>query len=73
VRRGEVIMSGFGFHAPEDVPTSEGAPDSLPVPPEDPAETDDPEALDEALDEGADARLGDEQDPPEHPAVPSPS
>ncbi|KQQ07394.1 hypothetical protein [Rathayibacter sp. Leaf296] len=67
-------MSSFGFDAPEDVTdTSRPDPDSIPAPPEDPAQIDDPEALDEALDEGADARLGDEQDPPEHPVVPSPS
>lgn len=67
-------MSSFGFDAPEDVTdTSRPDPDSIPAPPEDPAQVDDPEALDEGLDEGADARLGDEQDPPEHPVVPSPS
>lgn len=67
-------MSSFGFDAPEDVTdTTRPDVDSLPVPPEDPAEIDDPEALDEVLDEGADARLDDDQDPPEHPVVPSPS
>lgn len=63
-------MSSFGFDAPEDVTdTTRPDVDSLPVPPEDPAEIDDPEAIDE----GADARLDDDQDPPEHPVVPSPS
>lgn len=67
-------MSSFGFNAPENVThTTRLDVDSLPVPPEDPAEIDDPEAPDEALDEGADARLDDDQDPPEHPVVPSPS
>ncbi|MHC2186568.1 hypothetical protein [Rathayibacter agropyri] len=67
-------MSSFGFNAPEDVThTTRPDVDSLPVPPEDPADSDDPEAPDEALDEGADARLDDDQDPPEHPVVPSPS
>ncbi|QHC57227.1 hypothetical protein [Rathayibacter sp. VKM Ac-2760] len=77
-------MSSFGFDAPEDVTdTTHADVDSLPVPPEDPAEVDDAEAPGEAtgetLDEGADARLAedarldDDQDPPEHPFVPSPS
>ncbi|PPF24481.1 MULTISPECIES: hypothetical protein [unclassified Rathayibacter] len=67
-------MSSFGFDAPEDVTdTTRPDGDSLPVPPEDPAEIDDPESIDEALDQGADVRLGDDQDPPEHPFIPSPS
>ncbi|MCJ1673517.1 MULTISPECIES: hypothetical protein [unclassified Rathayibacter] len=73
-------MSSFGFDAPEDVTdTTRPDADSLPVPPEDPAEVDDTEATGEATDEGADsrldddARLDDDQDPPEHPFVPSPS
>ncbi|QHC54290.1 hypothetical protein EV639_103156 [Rathayibacter tanaceti] len=93
-------MSSFGFDAPEDVAdTTRPDVDSLPVPPEDPAEIDDDEALDEAVDEGAEARLADthdqrsetpladavhfddvrgdaplgDEDPPEHPVVPSPS
>ncbi|MCJ1703118.1 hypothetical protein [Rathayibacter sp. VKM Ac-2926] len=73
-------MSSFGFDAPEDVTdTTRPDADSLPVPPEDPAEVDDAEATGEATDEGADsrldddARLDDDQDPPEHPFVPSPS
>ncbi|MCJ1698211.1 hypothetical protein MT356_00645 [Rathayibacter festucae] len=73
-------MSSFGFDAPEDVTdTTRPAADSLPVPPEDPAEVDETEATGEATDEGADsrldddARLDDDQDPPEHPFVPSPS
>ncbi|MDY0915059.1 hypothetical protein [Rathayibacter festucae] len=72
-------MSSFGFDAPEDVTdTTRPDPDSLPVPPEDPAEVDDTqvddtEATGEATDEGADSRLDDDQDPPEHPFVPSPS
>ncbi|NQX17029.1 hypothetical protein [Rathayibacter sp. VKM Ac-2857] len=72
-------MSSFGFDAPEDVTdTTRPDADSLPVPPEDPAEVDDTqvddtEATGEASDEGADARLDDDQDPPEHPFVPSPS
>ncbi|ROP49571.1 MULTISPECIES: hypothetical protein [unclassified Rathayibacter] len=73
-------MSSFGFDAPEDVTdTTRPDADSLPVPPEDPAEVDDADATGEATDEGADsrldddARLDDDQDPPEHPFVPSPS
>ena len=83
-------MSSFGFDAPEDVTdTTRPDADSLPVPPEDPAEVDDTQVHDtqvddtqatgEATDEGADsrldddARLDDDQDPPEHPFVPSPS
>ncbi|KZX21328.1 hypothetical protein [Rathayibacter tanaceti] len=56
-------MSSFGFDAPEDVAdTTRPDVDSLPVPPEDPAEIDDDEALDEAVDEGAEARLADTHD-----------
>ncbi|NQX05840.1 hypothetical protein HQQ82_14615 [Rathayibacter sp. VKM Ac-2856] len=73
-------MSSFGFDAPEDVTdTTRPDADSLPVPPEDPAQIDDSQvdgaqADDaEATGEGADARLDDDQDPPEHPFVPSPS
>ncbi|NRG42104.1 hypothetical protein HRK28_14400 [Rathayibacter sp. VKM Ac-2835] len=72
-------MSSFGFDAPEDVTdTTRPDADSLPVPPEDPAQIDDTqvdgaEATGETADEGADSRLDDDQDPPEHPFVPSPS
>ncbi|QHC65199.1 hypothetical protein GSU68_00505 [Rathayibacter sp. VKM Ac-2759] len=65
-------MSSFGFDAPEDVTdTTRPDGDSLPVPPEDPAQIDDGESAGE----GADARLAGEgdDDPEEMPAVPSPS
>ncbi|MWV48309.1 hypothetical protein GRS96_03340 [Rathayibacter sp. VKM Ac-2803] len=57
-------MSSFGFDAPEDVTdTTRPDGDSLPVPPEDPAE----------IDEAETPGTADDDDPEEMPAVPSPS
>ncbi|WP_156465888.1 MULTISPECIES: hypothetical protein [unclassified Rathayibacter] len=58
-------MSSFGFDAPEDVTdTTRPDGDSLPVPPEDPAEIDET---------GAPGSVPADDDPEEMPAVPSPS